>query len=217
MKKIVLFDLDGTTLDTLEDLRSAVNKALRSEGYPERTHEEMLAFVGRGVNAMLKDAMPRGASEESFARALKVFTEEYDAHTDVLTRAYPGVNELVRKLHESGIKACVISNKYDSAVQKLVAKFLPEMDGCIGTFDDMPKKPYPDTSLKLLGEMGFTAEEGVYVGDSGVDIKTAANLGMPFTGVSWGFSTDEQLREAGAGYICADADSLYERLMTFFR
>ncbi len=217
LKKIVLFDLDGTTLDTLEDLRSAVNAALRACGFPERSSAEMLGFVGRGVRAMLEDAMPPYAKDADIARGFEVFTGEYEKNMDVRTRAYPGVCSLVDRLHEAGIRACVISNKYDSAVRRLVEKHLPQMDGCIGTFEDMPKKPAPDTALRLLKELGFAREDGIYVGDSYVDIQTAGNLGMPFIGVSWGFSTREQLLMAGAQAIAADTDELYGLLLPYFR
>lgn len=205
--KAVLFDLDGTLLDTLEDLRGAVNFALTHFGYPERSLAEIRSFVGNGVGALVRRALPENASEETFQAALASFKAEYDRHMNVKTRPYEGMADMLNALRALGVRTGVVSNKYDSAAKSLVrAHFGDAADLCLGTFPDIPVKPAPDTTFMLLKAFGADGKSAVYVGDSGVDLRTASNAGLPFIGVSWGFWGRDRLIEAGA-YRVADTSS----------
>lgn len=211
--RAVLFDLDGTLLDTLEDLRGAVNFAVRQQGYPERSLEEIRSFVGNGVAALVARSLPEDAPADAFDKALPVFKAEYDRHMNVKTRPYEGVKDVLAVLRSRGIRTGVVSNKYDTAAKSLVkAHFGDLVDLCLGTFPQIPVKPAPDTTNMLLKAFDANSKNAVYVGDSGVDLRTAGNAGLPFIGVAWGFWGGDRLKEAGASRIADTAEALREML-----
>lgn len=199
-KKIttVIFDLDGTLLDTLEDLKNATNYALRVCGMPERTLGEIRQFVGNGVKNLMIRAVPQGEDNPAFERAFTVFKEYYGEHCNDATRAYDGICELLQELKNRGYAMAIVSNKIDSAVQDLNNRYFPQVDIAIGDREGLRRKPEPDSVNLALQELGRTREEAVYVGDSDVDLLTARNAGLPCISVLWGFRDKEFLVEHGA-------------------
>lgn len=198
----VLFDLDGTLLYTLEDIAAALNRALAGRGMPPRTLEEVRAFVGNGSARLVERAVPQGCGAEETARVLSDYRADYDSNCDVRTRPYPEIPELLRGLSGAGYRLAVVSNKPDGAVKALVEAHFPGMFGvAVGEGPLVRRKPAPDTLLAALGKMGAGPAEAVYVGDSEVDIATAANAGLRCVSALWGFRTRRQLEEAGAAEL----------------
>lgn len=210
MYDTVIFDLDGTLLDTLEDLHLTLNHTLAALGMPERTFAETRAFVGNGIRRLIERAVPAGTDEATVAKANAEFDAHYARHCNDHTRPYPGVPELLARLRGRGVRLAVVSNKTQYAVDELVGIHFPgAFDAVVGVRPGVAKKPARDMVDVALAEMGGTAgEAAVYVGDSEVDVATAAAAGLPCLSVSWGFRTPEQLREAGASAICATAAEL---------
>ncbi len=204
MKKYdaVIFDMDGTLLDTLEDLKDAVNHALRTLAMPERTLSEIRRFVGNGAQLLMERAVPGGTEEAMVTRALALFREYYDLHCNDKTKAYEGVVQLLRELKAEGYALAIVSNKPDPAVKQLAGIYFGGIvETAIGERSGTAKKPAPDTVYAALSELKVLAERAVYVGDSEVDVKTAANAGLPCISVLWGFRDREFLRENGADYF----------------
>lgn len=205
----VLFDLDGTLLNTLEDIRNAANHVLREMGYPEVTLAQMRGFVGNGAEMQMRRAMGEGAGAADVQRALALYKPYYAAHCQDRTRPYEGVTELMRALKEAGRKIAVVSNKPDEAVRPLVAEHFGTLpDLALGETASRRRKPAPDMVDDALAALGAEKSRAVYVGDSEVDVETARNAGMACIAVSWGFRDREQLVEAGAREIAADAAEL---------
>lgn len=195
----VVFDLDGTLLDTLEDLRSSVNHALRLHGFPERTYEEIRTFVGNGVRNLMLKAVPGGEADPAFEEVFADFRSHYAVHWRELTAPYAGVMPLVEELRRRGVKLAVVSNKSDAEVKNLCAEFFGEAMACVrGEVPGVPRKPEPDSVLLALKALGVPRSEALYVGDSEVDVRTARNAGLDCVAVTWGFRTREELEEAGA-------------------
>lgn len=194
----VIFDLDGTLLDTLEDLKNATNFALRQCGMPERTLGEIRRFVGNGVRNLMIRAVPQGEENPEFEHAFAVFKEYYGEHCNDATRAYDGIPELLRELKNGGYVMAIVSNKIDSAVQDLNHQYFPQVDIAIGDRENLKRKPEPDSVLLALEKLGRTREEAIYIGDSDVDLATAKNAGLPCISVLWGFRDREFLVECGA-------------------
>ena len=189
-----IFDLDGTLLNTLDDLKNAVNAALAKRGYPARTLDEVRLFVGNGVARLIERAVPEGTSAAETAAILADFRVYYNAHINVETHPYAGVAALLGKLRAAGVKIGVNSNKYDAAVQLLMNDHFPGLlDKAVGESETVPKKPSPIGVETLLKALDADAESAVYIGDSGVDEQTAKNAGLPFIWVSWGFRRKEEL------------------------
>ena len=209
--KAVLFDLDGTLLDTLGDLHLGVNLMLEKYDYPLRTVEEIRAFVGNGARELIRRALPAGVGEEKMETVLAEYLDWYAVNFCIKAAPYPGVKAVVDALVEQGIKAAVVSNKPDATTKALAQMFFPGLPA-FGQRDDTPKKPAPQMVWKAMEELGVTAEEAVYVGDSEVDVQTARNAGLPLVAVNWGFRTTEQLRAAGAETIVDTAEELLEKL-----
>lgn len=203
MKTGVLFDLDGTLLDTLGDLHAAVNHVLREFGYPTRTLEEVCRFVGNGAARLICLAVPEGADPTP---VLAAFQSWYAAHCDILTAPYAGIPEALDSLGKK-YPLAVVSNKPDKAVKELAKIYFPNLYAR-GESTDCPRKPAPDMVFKAMEAIGV--ERCVYVGDSDVDIQTAKNAGAPCLSVTWGFWGEEELRAAGASHFCHDpADLLH--------
>lgn len=201
MKKYdtVIFDLDGTLLDTLEDLTDAVNYAMRTMGMPERTIEEVRTFVGNGVKRLLELCVPDGFDNPAFEETFAKFREYYGLHCNDKTKAYDGVVRLLRELKDEGYALAIVSNKLDSAVKELSEIYFEGIvKVAIGEMEGVAKKPAPDTVYKALEELHKPAEGAVYVGDSEVDVMTAKNSGLPCISVLWGFRDEEFLKEHGA-------------------
>lgn len=199
----VLFDLDGTLLDTLEDLADSVNYALTQHGYPQRTLEEIRRFVGNGAAMLAKLATPEG---EDYEPVLRTFQSYYKTHCQVKTGPYAGVLEALREIRGE-YPVAVISNKPDPAVKTLCNDYF---DGvfALGERADCPRKPAPDMLYKAMEHLGV--DKAVYVGDSEVDVITAKNAGMPCISVLWGFRTEAEIREHGGNIFCSDAKKLPE-------
>ncbi len=197
----VIFDLDGTLLDTLDDLMNAANYALEQMGYPTRSRKEIEAFVGNGVAKLMERAVPPGTSPTDTAKALDVFKPYYARHSKDVTAPYPGVLETLHALRAKGCKLAVVSNKFDAAVKALAQDYFPGlMDMAAGENEagGVPKKPDPTMVLQTIAALGSTPDRAVYVGDSDVDLQTAKNSGLPCISVTWGFRDQAFLLEHGA-------------------
>lgn len=189
--KVVLFDLDGTLLDTLEDLSAAVNHAMQLRGLPEHTLDEYRTMVGHGVRNLVTKALPEGmqGDEDLIDRALADFKAYYTAHIDVHTHPYPGMQELVERLHGMGVRLAVASNKFQEGTEYLARKFFPGIPfaAVLGNRPGFPLKPEPEIVGEVLHRTGARPEDTVLVGDSPTDMKTAANGGISAIAVTWGY------------------------------
>lgn len=213
MKKAVIFDLDGTLLNTLEDLRSAVNVALALRNLPPRSLEEVRCFVGNGVRNLMRRALPAGTADADIDAALADFKQYYAAHIRDTTIPYDGIPELLTALCKRGIKVGVLSNKMDSATQELIQHFFPgKVDVIFGEHKDIPRKPDPTSCRLVMQQLGVKPEEVLYVGDSGTDMQTAKNAGLTAVGVTWGFRSREDLLQNGADYLVAAPVEIFRLL-----
>lgn len=195
----VIFDLDGTLLDTLDDLAASCNYALTQACVPGRSREEVRRFVGNGIARLMELAVPDGRENPCFQTAYDAMQSHYRTHNRIKTAPYPGVPELIARLKAEGYALAVVSNKPDTSVKPLVADYFGgEIPVAIGEREGVRRKPAPDTVYEALKELGFTSAEAVYVGDSEVDIATARNAGMDCISVTWGFREREVLAQAGA-------------------
>ena len=209
--KAVIWDLDGTLLNTLDDLAASVNAALAMNGMPLRSTEEVRAFVGNGIRNLMIRAVPGGEVNPAFDKALEDFIRHYGAHSRDRTRPYDGILEMLDKLSAAGVKHAIVSNKIDFAVKALSRAYFGErMCAAIGDDPSRARKPAPDSVLAAMREMGVTAQETVYVGDSDVDVLTARNAGVPCVAVLWGFRDEACLRAAGAERLARTPDELRE-------
>ncbi len=209
--KAVIFDMDGTILNTLEDLKNATNYSLRQFGMPERSLEEVRMFVGNGIRKLVERAVPAGTSEEKIAQVLDVFLEYYEIHSADNTSPYPGILELVEKLKKSGIKTAVSTNKADVPAQELGREYFNGIfDLIVGQQDGLKVKPAPDSVNKILSILDIQKKDAIYIGDSDVDVQTAKNSGLDFIGVSWGFRGREFLEKNGAKNIVDNANEILD-------
>ena len=201
----VVFDMDGTVLNTLEDLAGSMNYSLKAVGLPERTVDEFRRFVGNGAKEALRKALPEGVPTDILDEMFPIFKEHYDEHCLDKTGPYEGILDLMKELKKRGYRMAIVSNKIDSAVKELNKRFFGDLiDVAIGEQPGVNRKPAPDMVETALKELGSTKEESVYVGDSEVDYLTAKNSGLPCISVLWGFRDKEYLIEQGA-YCFADA------------
>lgn len=197
--KTYIFDLDGTLLDTLNDLHASCNYALRTHGMPERSVEEVRQFVGNGVKKLMERAIPNGLDNPLFEDTLQTFRQHYLLHNLDTTRPYPGIMEMLGKLKEQEKNIAVVSNKFYTATQDLCKHFFGDtIQVAIGEREDIKKKPAPDTVLEALRQLQATKQDAVYVGDSDVDVETARNSGIPCISVLWGFRSKSFLLSHGA-------------------
>lgn len=212
--KAVLFDMDGTLLDTLEDLRDSTNHVLRQMGYPERSLEEMRRFVGNGAEMQIRRAVPEGTSEENIRKALTAYRAYYEEHCRIKTKVYDGLPGMLCELKKHGVKTAVVSNKPDAAVKKLSCEYFgDQMDYAIGASDGVRCKPYPDMVEAALHALGAEKKDAVFVGDSEVDVQTGLNAGLPVIAVSWGFRPREVVIAAGAEKIADNASELKQYIL----
>lgn len=194
-----IFDLDGTLLDTINDLATSTNYALRLYGMPEHTVDDVRRFVGNGVRKLMERAVPDGDSNPLFDKAYQSFRSHYLEHGLDTTKPYPGIVELLARLKEGGKNIAVVSNKFYDATGELVAHFFGDyVKVAIGERENIRKKPAPDTVIEALRLLGVSRQGAVYVGDSDVDVNTARNVGIPCISVLWGFRDKDFLIESGA-------------------
>ncbi len=196
--KAVVWDLDGTLLNTLDDLRDATNYALTAHGLPTRTLDEMKMFVGRGIRYMLTCAVPGGEDNPAFEDVMATFVPYYEAHCQDKTAPYDGISETLATLRAAGCKMAIVTNKLQSAAEELVAEMFPAIDIVVGDSPAVKRKPAPDGVFLALEKMGVDRADAAYIGDSDIDYATATNASLPCLSVLWGFRTREQLTNVGA-------------------
>ena len=195
----IVFDLDGTLLNTLEDLADSTNYALRQYGFAERTLEEIRAFVGNGVRKLIERALPEGAENPLFNSVFSCFKSYYVDHCMEKTGLYAGIPEMLHELKSAGYHLAIVSNKLQSGVDELYEHYFSDtVDVAVGERPELNRKPAPDMVLLALEKLGVSTDEAVYVGDSDVDVATARNSGLPCISVLWGFRDKEFLVQHGA-------------------
>ncbi len=213
--KALIFDLDGTLLNTIGDLHCSTNYGLRAFGFPERSIEEVNSFVGNGLAMLIRRAVPEGTTEERVQEVLRVMKAHYGEHYHDLTLPYPGIMELLRGCKEKGVPMAIVSNKADPFVKKLRALFFGEyIDFAIGETPKLLRKPDPHMVFAALEKLGVSKDNAYYVGDSEVDVVTARNAGLPCLAVTWGFRREEILVEAGATELIREPMELLHRALT---
>ena len=202
--KTYLFDMDGTLLDTVEDLTAAVNHTLTQYGYPTRSQEQVRKGLGNGAVKLMAAMLPEGETTPGFADIMRDYRAWYQAHACVRTQPYPGVPALLERLRQAGCKVAIVSNKPHGAACELAEQFFPGVP-TFGESPATPRKPAPDMVLHALAALGADKDTAVYVGDSEVDVQTARNAGLSLIAVSWGFRGREALAAAGAENIVDSA------------
>jgi len=207
----VIFDMDGTILNTLDDLHDSVNYALEKMGYPLRSLDEIRSFVGNGVEALIKRSVPQGTNEKEREQCHGFFREHYSVNMNNKTRPYEGIIDLIKGLRQRGLKTAVVSNKSEYAVIELCGQTFPDLfDVIVGQTKDKRPKPAPDGVFYALDKLGVEKSETVYVGDSDVDVQTAVNSGLDCIGVTWGFRDREVLEKEGAKYIIDKPEEMFD-------
>ena len=209
--KCIIFDLDGTLLNTLTTIQHYVNVALEMNGIPPITYEECRSYVGYGARWLIECALKRHNvySDSMHAKVFTDYNGVYNADPYHLTEIYDGIEDAISVLHEQGITLAVLSNKPDFATREVVERFFPNTFALAGgAKDGLPLKPSPDTLLDMINNLCFSTDQCIYVGDSEVDVLTAQNANMPCVSVTWGFRTKEELRKAGAVHIVNTADEM---------
>lgn len=199
MINTVIFDLDGTLLDTLDDLMDSVNFSLDRYGFKKRSREEIRCFVGNGIRKLIERALPENYTDDDFEKVFEEFKQNYKVHCNDKTKAYPGVIELLKKLKEKNIRTAIVTNKAKFAADALNDIYFDGLvDVVMGAVDGRPVKPDPYMVECVLESSGAKKEETLYVGDSQVDVMTGKNAGLRTIAVLWGFRNREELLEAGA-------------------
>lgn len=213
MKNTAVFDMDGTILNTLDDLMDSTNFALKNNGLKERSLEEIRFFVGNGIQKLIERAVPQGTSKEVFEKVFADFKSHYKIHCADKTSYYDGIPSVIQTLRKMGVKTAVVSNKADFAVQELVEVYFKGLfDVALGEKTGVSKKPSPDMVNVALSVLGVEKEAAFYIGDSDVDFETAKNSSLDFIGVSWGFRGRKFLENLGAKNIIDSP----EELLNFF-
>ncbi len=215
MKKIstVIFDLDGTLLDSLQDLADSTNHVLAQFGYPVHTLEDIRRFVGNGVRVLMERAVPDNLTPTEFETVFSEFKAYYVDHCMDKTKPYPGINELLEKLKANHYKVAIVSNKLQGGVDELYARFFKDLvQVAVGECPEVKRKPSPDMVNKALEKLGSTADEAVYVGDSDVDLATARNSGLPCISVLWGFRDRDFLIQNGVTHLVSNPDEIVSLL-----
>ena len=207
--KTLIFDLDGTLLDTLQDLAAATNYTLRKNGFPERTTDEVRMFVGNGIRKLIERAVPAGTSVAMQERVYADFNVYYKAHCADTTCTYPGVLQLLEEARALGCQTAIVSNKADYGVQELAKQYFPGLlDAAIGEQAGIAKKPAPDMLVAIMEKLGADKESTIYIGDSDTDLMTAANTGIPCIGACWGFRGREFLVAHGATLLAEKVEDV---------
>lgn len=217
MYKHIIFDLDGTILNTLEDLAAATNWVCAQHGWPVHEVEEYKYFVGNGAPKLLERVVPDGIelTDELHRQLLEEFTQRYNAHKEDKTAVYAGMPQALQRLKEAGLTLAVLSNKPHGAAFPVVERYYPGIfDAVQGAIDGLPVKPDPTLLHRLMGELGATAADTLFVGDSNVDIRTAKNGGLTGCGVLWGFRTRAELEAEGADFIAETPEKLVELILS---
>lgn len=211
---LIIFDLDGTILDTLGDLTDACNAALEKHGYPTHTSEEVRTFIGNGVSSLIRLALPEGTDSMIHREVLADFKAWYFSHLNIKTRPYPGIPEMLRKLRETGIHVAVNSNKIDPATCELCrTHFAETVEFALGEREGVAKKPNPAGAKIIMEKFGALPENTLYVGDSSTDLETAANAGLDCAWVSWGFRHRSELGDINIPHAFDDIESLESFLL----
>lgn len=209
--ELIVFDMDGTILDTLEDLKNSMNYALKLHNMPVRTLDEIRSFVGNGIRKLIERAVTKGTSNEKIEVIHKDFMAHYEIHCADFTRPYDGVIDLIKELRNRGYKTAVVSNKADAAVQDLCVQYFPGLfDLAIGERPEIAKKPAADMVNLALEQLKSSGEKAVYIGDSDVDVATAKNSNLDMIAVDWGFRTRDFLIEQGAEIIVSKPEEILE-------
>ena len=216
MKKLVIFDLDGTLLNTIEDLGNAANYALSQNGYPTHSLASYPFFVGNGVRNLIRKALPDDMRTDSIIESLlKDFKEYYNEHNTDCTKPYDGIEELLRNLRDNGVKIAVASNKYQQATEKIIAHYFGDIDfvAVYGQREGVNVKPDPSVVFSILSDAKVPKSEVLYVGDSGVDMETARRACVDSVGVIWGFRSEKELNEYHADMIVNKASDIFDIVM----
>lgn len=212
MKKLIIFDLDGTLLDSIEDLANSVNYALSLHNFPTHPLNAFNFFIGNGLNKLLERALPEASRTQDNISKLKAdFITHYHSHSDKYTKPYPGISELLKKLSNEEFQLAIASNKIHQATVDLAKHFFPDIEfvAVLGQRDGYAVKPNPAILEEIIGIAGVEKSEVLYVGDSGVDVATANNTQVDFTGVLWGFRPRKELEDVGATRFVNTTDELY--------
>ncbi|WP_288151425.1 HAD-IIIA family hydrolase [uncultured Prevotella sp.] len=206
-----IFDLDGTLLNTINDLAASTNYALRSAGMPEHSVDDVRRFVGNGVKKLMERAIPDGLNNPDFDETYATFRKHYLKHSLDTTKPYDGIPEVLAELKRRGKKLAIVSNKFYAATQELARHFFPDtIEVAIGERENIRKKPAPDTVLEAMRQLGVGKEGTVFIGDSDVDIDTAHNVGVPCISVLWGFRDREFLLAHGATTLIERPEQLLD-------
>lgn len=215
MTKLIIFDLDGTLLDTLDDLTNSVNYGLRALNYPTHDRTSIRNFVGNGITKLLERSLPADAPEDALEKLSALFHPYYALHRSDTTHPYSGISEVTEQLKEKGYLLAVASNKRDDAVKALITHCFPNhFDIVYGESDGVPRKPAPDIIYKILEEAAVKPSECLYIGDSEPDIETVQNAGISGLFVSWGFRTRETLAAHGGEPIIDHPEEIFQYLQT---
>ncbi len=215
MNKGAIFDLDGTLLYTLEDLKDSVNFALNKFNYPERTLDEIRVFVGNGVRLLMERALPQGSQNPDFERCLECFKEHYAQNMYNKTKPFDGIEKMLVALKARNYRIAVVSNKFDAAVKELCKTYFGQkVELAIGESEaeGIRKKPYPDSVLKAMKLLDCNFNKTFYIGDSEVDIETAKNSGLKCISVTWGYKDEKYLKAHGANLIAHKPSDILEIL-----
>ncbi len=213
MNKMVIFDPDGTLLNTLEDLCDSVNYALKTNGLPERSIEEVRNFVGNGIRLLIERSVPANTTKDITDKTFECFKAYYGLHCNDKTKTYPGIINMLKKVKANGYKTAVLSNKAQYAVTKLCNIYFDNViDIAIGAKENIPKKPAPDALFMCAKEQNIDLKNIIYVGDSDVDVATAKNAGVTGIAVTWGFRSRETLKKCGAEILVENTKELSDVL-----
>ncbi|MBO5333351.1 MAG: HAD family hydrolase [Clostridia bacterium] len=215
MINTIIFDLDGTLLNTLEDLRDSVNYALARQNFPLRTLTEIRSFVGDGIRVLMERAVPQNTDADVFETCFADFNAYYKVHMEEKTAPYNGINEMLENVKNAGFKTAIVTNKVDYAAQDLCKRMFGEnIDLVVGSVDNRPNKPAPDGTFYAIETLGSEKENTIFVGDADTDILTAKNAGLKSIGVLWGFRDREIIEEKGAEYIVETVNDLEKLLIS---
>lgn len=207
--KLAIFDMDGTILNTIDDLAASLNYVLEKSGFPARTMDEVISFIGDGLRKLIERGVPEGTDSETVDKVLADFKEYYAVHCADKTAPYDGIIELLENLRRNGCLTAVVSNKADDVVQELCRKYFDGLfDYAVGERSGILRKPAPDSVNEVLEKLNVSRENAVYIGDSDVDIKTAENAGMDSIIVEWGFRERDFLLKKGAKTIVSAAEEI---------